>query len=98
MSEKLKLTRFDAAEFLSESEDQAELLSDALSSGNAAYITHALNIIARARGMSDLAKETGLNRSALYDALGPEGNPTLDTLLKVLAALKFQITGVQQAA
>lgn len=93
-----KLTAFDASEFLDDAEAQAELLSDALASGHAPYITHALGLIAKARGMTELARETGLNRSALYDALGPEGNPTLDTLLKLLAALKLRIKGVEQAA
>ena len=99
MNEPLKLTPFDAAHYLKDDEEaQIELLSDALSSGHAPYITHALKVIARAQGMSQLARETGLNRSALYDAMGADGNPTLDTLLKLLSAMKLKISGVEKAA
>ena len=82
----IETTPFDAADFLDD-ESQAALLSDALASGDLAVITAALGLVARARGMSRLARETGLTRSALYAALRKGGNPTLGTVLKVLKAL-----------
>lgn len=82
---------FDAAEHLDDDESQAELLSDALASGDIAVITAALGLVARARGMTQLAEKTGLTRSALYAALKEGGNPTLDTVLKVIKALGVQL-------
>ena len=79
----IKTARFDAAKYLGSREAQAELLSDALESGDAGYIAAALGTIARARGMSAVAEETGLSRPALYAALKEGGNPTLDTVMRV---------------
>lgn len=79
---------FDAAKYITDPESQLELLTDALASGDRAYVAHAIGIVARARGgISKLAGETGLGRQALHRALGKDGNPSLDTLLKVLGAL-----------
>ena len=76
-----------------ESEDaQAELLNDALASGHAGYIANALGIIARARGMSGLAAETGMKRQQLYRALSEDGNPTLETLTRVVPALGYRLS------
>lgn len=84
-------TPFDGAEYLDDDESQAELLSDALATGDLDVITAALGIVARARGMTELAQKTGLTRSALYAALKEGGNPTLDTVLKVIKALGVQL-------
>jgi len=84
-------TPFDGAEYLDDDESQADLLSDALASGDLDVITAALGIVARARGMTELAQKTGLTRSALYAALKEGGNPTLDTVLKVVKALGVQL-------
>lgn len=83
---------FDPADFLADPEAQAELLADALASGEAGYVANALGIIARARGMSELARETGLNRQSLYTALTDGANPTLDTLLRVAKAVGLELT------
>lgn len=79
----------DPARYLAGHTDvQLELLSDALASGDRAYVAHAIGTIARARGgIAKLSAETGLQRQALHKALSPNGNPRLDTLLKVLGAL-----------
>jgi probable addiction module antidote protein len=61
------------------------------------FIVHALGVIARARNMSQLARDTGLTREGLYKALSPEGNPTFSTVAKVAKALGLQIT-VQTAS
>ncbi|MCI4588630.1 putative addiction module antidote protein [Sphingobium sp. BYY-5] len=87
----IELTRFDATEHISEPEDQAELLADALASGDVHTIAAAIGIVARARGMTELAKETGIKRQALYRALSVDGNPTLETMLKVLPALGLRM-------
>lgn len=88
----IELTRFDAAEHLTEPEDQAELLADAVASGDAHIIARAIGIVARAHGMTELSKETGIKRQQLYRALGRDGNPTLETMLKVLPALGLRMT------
>ena len=93
-----ELTPFGPADYLDDAESQTELLQDALASGRAGYIADALGIVARARGMTALAKETGLNRQALYGALCPGGNPTLDTLLKVMDALGLELNARPKAA
>ncbi len=78
---------FDAARYLASSEAQAELLNDALTSGEAAYVAQALGVIARARGMTQVAREAGVTREALYKALSEDGDPRLTTLLGVARAL-----------
>jgi probable addiction module antidote protein len=89
---------FDAAEYITDPEAQAELLSDALASGDRAYIAKALGTVARARGgLSKLAAETGLQRQALHRALSVDGNPRLHTILKVVAALGFHLAAREAA-
>ena len=87
----IELSRFDAADHLTEAEDQAELLADAVASGDASVIARAIGIVARAHGMTDLARETGMKRQQLYRAFGPDGNPTLETMVKVLPALGLRM-------
>lgn len=78
---------FDAAKYLETDEDIADYLTDAFASGHAEYIAHALGVAARAKSMREVAERAGLNEKSLYRALSEEGNPRLDTLVKVLAAL-----------
>lgn len=87
----LKTKPFDAAQYLDDAESQIELLSDAFESGDAAYITQALGVIARARGMTHVAREAGVTREALYKALSEDGDPRLSTLLGVIKALGVKI-------
>ena len=90
---------FDAAKYLTEDIDQIDLITDALDTGNAGYIAAALGTIARARGMSAVAGETGLSRQSLYTALSETGNPTLETVLRVLDALGLKLAAkVREAA
>lgn len=86
-------TEFDPAEYLNSPEAIAEFFSDALETGDAAYITKAMGVAARAKGMTELARETGLSREQLYRSFSKDGNPTLKTLLAVMKAL-----GVDMAA
>lgn len=83
----VKTEPFDAAHYLTSHEAQAELLNDAFASGDAAYVAQALGVIARARGMTDVAREAGVTREALYKALSEDGDPRLTTLMGVLRAL-----------
>jgi probable addiction module antidote protein len=83
----LKTDIFDPAEYIDTQEAVAEYLAAAFESGDHAIIADALGVVARARGMSQLARDTGLARPALYRALSPDGHPEFETVLKVLRAL-----------
>ena len=91
-TKRLKTRPYDPSEFLDDAEGQAELLNDALRSGDAGYIADALGIIARARGMTEIARLSGVKRQSLYEALSEEGNPTLGTVMKVLGALELEFS------
>ena len=78
---------WDAADYLQTEEDMAAYLEAALAEGDAALVATALGDIARAKGMSGVARETGLGRESLYKALSSEGNPELATVMKVMHAL-----------
>ena len=88
----LETVAFDAAEFLDDEASQAELLADAFETGNAAYIANALGVVARARGMSSIARDAGVTREALYKALSETGDPKLSTLLGVMKALGVKLS------
>jgi probable addiction module antidote protein len=88
----IKTTRFDVAEYLDTPERQAEYVSAALETGDAAFVRDAVGIVARARGMGDIARAAGLNRESLYKALGEAGNPEFGTMLGVLRALGLELT------
>jgi probable addiction module antidote protein len=87
----VKTTRFDVAEYLDTPERQAEYISAALETGDATFVRDAVGIVARARGMSDIARAAGLNRESLYKALGEKGNPEFGTMLGVLRALGLEL-------
>lgn len=81
------ITKWDAAEHLDSEEAIAAFLAEAMEIGEQKFIVHALNTVARARGMTQIAKDAGIARQALYKSLGEEGNPTLSTLLGVFKSL-----------
>jgi probable addiction module antidote protein len=87
-----KTTRFDAAEFLTTPEAQAEFITAAFETGDAATVRDAVGVVARARGMGEIAKAAGLNRESLYRALGTAGNPEFATMLRVFDALGISLT------
>lgn len=93
---RINLTNYDTAEYLKTEEEIAAYFDACLAEAgdDASYITHALGVIARARGMSQLARDTGISREGLYKALSAEGNPEFSTILKVVHALglKFHST------
>jgi probable addiction module antidote protein len=88
----VKTTVFDAAEYLDTPERQAEYISAALETGDAGFVRDAVGIVARARGMGDIARAAGLNRESLYRALGETGNPEFGTMLGVLRALGLELS------
>lgn len=89
----IKTTRWDSAAFL-ETEDDIQLYLEACleeAGDDPAFLLHALGVIARARNMSQLARDTGLTREGLYKALSPEGNPSFATVVKVAKALGLEV-------
>lgn len=87
----IKTSRFDAAKYLDTRERQAEYISAALETGDAAFVRDAIGVVARARGMSEIARNAGLNRESLYKALGGTGNPEFATMLNVLRAMGLEL-------
>jgi probable addiction module antidote protein len=89
----IKLNKWDSAKHLKTEEDIAAYFALCLEEAedDAAFIAHALGVIARARGMTQLAKDTGLGRESLYKALSGEGNPSFSTILKVIKALGLKL-------
>lgn len=87
-------TRWNSAKYLKTDEDIQLYLEACLEeAGNdPAFIVHALGVIARARNMNQLARNTGLTREGLYKALSSEGNPSFSTVAKVVKTLGFKLT------
>lgn len=90
----ISTTRWDSAEHLKTEEDIQLYLEACLEEAedDPALIIHALGVVARAKNMSQLSRDTGLSREGLYKALSPDGNPTFSTIAKVTKALGFKLT------
>ncbi len=90
---KIKTTRYDVAEYLNTPEEMAAYLEACLeeANGDAAFVAKALGNIARAKGMTEIARETGLSRESLYKSLSGERSPSFETVLKVITALGLKI-------
>ncbi len=93
VNRKTKTTPYDVSEYLQTPEDMAAYLDAWLveAPDDAAGIARALGDIARAKGMTQVAKDAGLSRESLYRALSPEGNPSFATVLKVAKALGVRL-------
>jgi probable addiction module antidote protein len=91
---KVKTKVWDPSEHLESEEDIAAYLQAAFEEGDPTLIAAALGDIARAKGMSQIARDTGLGRESLYKALSPEGNPEFATILKVVEALGLKLHAV----
>ncbi len=87
----VKTTAYDSAAYLKTKEDVAAYLEAAFEEGDAALIAHALGVVARAEGMTEVAKQAGLTRASLYKALSADGNPEFSTVLKVVQALGLKM-------
>ncbi len=86
-----KTQPWDPSEQLDTEEDMALYLEAALDEGDPTLVAAALGDIARARGMTQIARDAGLGRESLYKALSPEGNPEFATVLKVVRALGLRL-------
>lgn len=87
-----QLTNYNPAEDLTSHEAVASFMAEAFESNDAAYIAHALGVVARAKGMAQIAGETSLSREQLYRSFSENGNPTLKTTLAVMKALGLDLT------
>ena len=87
-----RLTTYDPAEDLGSDEAIAIFMAEAFQTNDAGYIAHALGVVARAKGMAQIAGQTGLSREQLYRSFSEKGNPTLKTTLAVMSALGVQLT------
>ena len=88
---KVRTRKWDVVEHLKTDEDMAAYLEAALEEDDPALVAAALGDIARAKGMTNVARDTGLGRESLYKALSMEGNPELATILKVVKALGLRL-------
>lgn len=88
----IKTTPWDVTEYLDSEEAIAHFLEAILEENDPALLAAALGDVAKARGMTQIARETGLSRESLYRALSKEGNPELGTVMKVLKALGLRLS------
>ena len=100
MSKKIKTRVFDPVNYLNSDEDIAAYLAAVVEDGDSAMLAAALGDVARARNMAQLARDTGLTREGIYKALSGQGNPSLDTVMKVMKALglKFNVEQINADA
>ena len=87
-----QLHHYDPADALDSPEAIEVFMADAFETLDANYIAKALGVVARTKGMSHIAKETGLSREQLYRSFGENGNPTLKTMLAVMKTLGLEIS------
>jgi probable addiction module antidote protein len=93
-----KLTKYDPAEDLASDQAIATFMAEAFQTNDVAYISHALGVVARAKGMAQIAGQTGLSREQLYRSFSEKGNPTLKTTLAVMKALGIELTAKTPSA
>jgi probable addiction module antidote protein len=89
-----KFTVYDPAEELKSAEDCAFFMTEAFKTEDPAYIAHAIGVVARAKGMTQIAAETGLSREQLYRSFSKNGNPSLKSTFAVMKALGIQMVPV----
>ena len=87
-----KRTTFDPAEHLKSEQAIADFMAGTFETNDPGFIAHALGIVARAKGMTQIANQTGLSREQLYRSFSAEGNPTLRTTLAVMKALGVELS------
>jgi probable addiction module antidote protein len=88
----VKTAPYDSAEFLNSPKAIQFYIEEALESGDAQLITHALGVVARAKSMSEIARKSGLSRESLYRSLSPSGKPEFGTVMNVLKALDLGLS------
>jgi probable addiction module antidote protein len=89
---KKDISTYDPAIALSSDEEITFFMADAFETGDSAYIAKALGVVARAKGMAQIAEQTGLSREQLYRSFSEQGNPTLKSTLAVMKALGIMLT------
>jgi probable addiction module antidote protein len=87
-----KLTTYDPAGALVDDNEIAYFMSDAFATGDAGYVAKCLGVVARAKGMAEIASQTGLSREQLYRSFSENGNPTLKSTLAVMKALRIELS------
>jgi probable addiction module antidote protein len=89
-----KFSRYDSADYLETEDDVAAYLDAVMEEGgeDPTYVTRALGVVARARNISKLARDTGMSREGIYKALSEDGNPSFATVAKIAGALGLRIT------
>jgi len=99
MMAKTKTTKYDVAEYLNTPEEMAAYLEACLeeANGDAAFVAKALGNIARAKGMTEVARDAGVSRESLYKALSGERTPNFDTILKVIHALGLELHAIPRS-
>lgn len=90
-----ELTTFDPADHLKSGQAIADFMCAALETNDPGYVAHALGVVARAKGMGEVARQTSLSREQLHRSFSSEGNPTLRTTLAVLQAVSIQLVARQ---
>ena len=88
------IKQFDIAEHLETDEDIRTFLEEAAATGTSSDLVHAINIAARAKGMSAVAEKAGVTRASLYKSLSRDGNPRFETISKILEALGCKLAVV----
>ncbi len=88
----LKTKPFDPADYLDNDETIAAYMTEALETGDPAFVSDALGVVARARGMTEVARAAGVSRESLYRALSGEGSPKFETVLRVMHALGLKFS------
>ena len=88
----VKTKPFDPAKYLDNDEAIAAYMTDALETGDPAFVADAMGVVARARCMSEVARAAGVSRESLYRALSADGSPKFDTVLRVMSALGLQFS------
>ncbi|AEP36271.1 addiction module antidote protein [Taylorella asinigenitalis] len=92
MSKFAKYRRFDMSDFIETEEDVVDYLNNALNENDVSFLAHALGVIAKSKGMTEISKKSGLSREALYKALREGAEPRFSTIASVLSALGFKIS------
>jgi probable addiction module antidote protein len=93
-----KTTQFDSSEYLDSPEAAAEYLTAALETGDASFIATSIGDVARARGMTEIARQAGLSRENLYRSLGGDSKAEFDTIMRVLTALGVKLSARTKVA
>ena len=87
----IETQEWDSAAALRSDEEIAAYVDAAIEDGDPSVLAHALGVVARARGMTQVAQDAGLGRESLYKSLSGEGNPSFDTIIKVIRALNLEL-------